>query len=358
MIKKYLPSIIVSIISLVLFSVNHLVIGIIGLIIAGAIAIYIYIKDKNTISQKEQQDFENIKVEIEKNNEQLKQENELIKQRSLIAQKKAADEEKAKLDAKIKQQEIEKQELENKRKENILKRIDEYNKELNSIPKTEIKLSDLKINNQAVSNMPEITFTKPRKNSSIFSFSEFVVIDTETSGLKLRDEILEVSAIKFCDFEPVEAFTTLIKPNKPITEEITSINGITNEMIKDAPKIKQVIPALDKFIGNSNILGHNLLFDLRFLYKYGYDVTAQKRKYFDTLSIAKSKLVKYDDDKFDRSLERDTVYDWDVDDYKLDTLCEHYGIVRNNAHRALSDCLATAKVFENLLRIEYELSED
>lgn len=242
------------------------------------------------------------------------------------------------------------------REERINKIKDEFNNQLAEIPKAEIKLSSDKINNNLVMDMPEIRFTKPRKNNSLYNFADFVVIDIETTGLRIQNEIVEVSAIRYVDFEPTEAFTTLIKPKKEIPANVSEINHITNEMVEDKPTIKQIIPALSEFIGKSTLLGHNLMFDLRFLYKYGYDFTSQKRKYIDTLDIAKSKLKKYDEYKEERAEENNRDYDWDVDDYKLDTLCEYYNIYRNNAHRSLSDCYATAQLFIKLLD-EYELGE-
>lgn len=231
------------------------------------------------------------------------------------------------------------------------KLIDQFNEELESIIKSDIQLSEVKIKNNTISDMPDIKITKPRKGMSLYQFAEFVVIDIETTGLKLTNKIIEVSAIRYEDFEPVQAFTTLLNPNTPIPKEVSQINNITDEMVADSPNFKQIIPALADFIGDSNLLGQNILFDLRFLYKYGYDFTTVNRKYYDTLECAKSKLKRYDQRK---DLNED-YYDFDVIDYKLDTLCEYYDILRNNSHRSLSDCLATAKVFKKILENEYEL---
>lgn len=101
------------------------------------------------------------------------------------------------------------------------------------------------------------------------------------------DSLLEVAAIKFEDWTPIEKFHTLINPGKHIPEEATQVNNITDDMVINSPKFSQVIESLDKFIGNSNIVGHNLPFDLKFLYRNGHDFLASKRKYYDTLEIAK-----------------------------------------------------------------------
>jgi len=222
----------------------------------------------------------------------------------------------------------------------IKNQTDSFADELEAIPKEEIELaakSDF-LNNNFVRDMDEIKISSPRNGSKKSLYGNFVVIDTETTGLKVTNDIIEVSAIRYFEFEPIASFTTLVKPSKEIPEEATEINGITDEMVADAPTIKQVMPALIDFIGKSNLLGYNITFDLKFLYKYGYDFFAQKnRKYYDCMTIARKKL--------------------DLYNYKLTTVCDYYDIYRTDAHRSLSDCYATAKVFIELLE-EYDLLED
>lgn len=222
-----------------------------------------------------------------------------------------------------------------------------FENELDSIPKYDIKLSDAQLKKNNVTDMDEITISKPRNGMKLSSLGDFVVIDTETTGLKVTSEIIELSAIKYSNFKPVSAFTTLLRPKKEIPPAATAVNNITNEMVADAPTINQILPSFIEFVGKSNLLGQNLKFDLRFLYKNGFVFQSQKRKYYDTLEIAKSKLKRY----------RDENHDYDVYDYKLETLCDFYGIKIKDAHRSLSDCYATAKLFINLLD-EYELRED
>lgn len=88
--------------------------------------------------------------------------------------------------------------------------------------------------------------------------SNFISVDIETCGLRVTMPILEVTAIKFADFKPVAAFTTLIDPGKAIPEDATRINGITDEMVKGAPSIWQIMPSLNAFVGGMPIVGHNL----------------------------------------------------------------------------------------------------
>ncbi len=205
-----------------------------------------------------------------------------------------------------------------------------FDKELSSIPLVNIKLSSKYIKTNYVKEMQEVVFNTPRVGSKYSGYGNFVVIDTETTGISVSNEIIEISAIKFENFKATAAFSTLINPKDPIPKEITDITQITNDMVKNSPTIYQVMPAFIEFVGGNDILGHNLRFDLEFVYKYGFKFQEVKRRYFDSLDIAKNKIK-------------------GLDNYKLTTLCNFYGIVRSNAHRSLSDCYATAKVYINLL---------
>ena len=73
----------------------------------------------------------------------------------------------------------------------------------------------------------------------------FTAVDTETTGLNAsQSEIIEISAIRFRDYKPVEAFTTLCAPKKGISAEAARINGITAEMVAGKPTFDKVASAL------------------------------------------------------------------------------------------------------------------
>ena len=93
-------------------------------------------------------------------------------------------------------------------------------------------------------------------------------------------------------------------------------------------------------------------FDLKFIVKHGVDLTASKRKYYDTLAIAPKTLKKLKE-TWDREYDcymPDYSADYDVEDYKLGTLCRYYGIQLSGAHRALADCYATGLLLECLAK--------
>ena len=173
------------------------------------------------------------------------------------------------------------------------------------------------------------------KQTNLEKLGQFTVIDTETTGLHCgQNQIVELTAIRFRDWKPVEIFTTLVNPGKPIPEDATRIHGITDEMVEDAPKIAEVIKDFDSFLGSDNLLGHNLPFDLGFLDMAGSEYFNTKRKYYDTLTLAK-------------------YLDLYVDNNKLTTLCDHFDIRDNaTAHRSASDALATGLLFEKLSNLK------
>ena len=162
----------------------------------------------------------------------------------------------------------------------------------------------------------------------------FVVFDLETTGLDLMTNgITEIGAVKIVDGKIVEQFTTLVKPDYRISEENFKITGISEEMVKDAPKISAVIPDFMKFIDGTILVAQNAEFDLKFIKRFAggeeYDV---KNKVMDTMELARAHLPQ---------LRR----------HDLATIAEHFGIVFHH-HRALSDAYCTAEAFIELMKIK------
>ena len=168
---------------------------------------------------------------------------------------------------------------------------------------------------------------------------DYVAFDLETTGLSLEtDQIIEIGALKVKDGKVVDRFMEFIKPDKPISSTITSITGITNEMVADARKTEMVIRDFTEFCEDDVLVGHNIMFDYKFckLYaqKCGY---AFEKKGIDTLKIAR---------KIHREFESKS----------LGALCEHYHITNQAAHRAYHDALATAKLYQCMAHY-YEVQE-
>ncbi len=155
-----------------------------------------------------------------------------------------------------------------------------------------------------------------------------VVFDLETTGLDAQNcEIIEIGAAKIENGAITQQFCCFVKPTTAIPQEITELTGITDDMVKDAEPIKNLIPDFYKFCENCVIIAHNLDFDYKFLYmagkKAGYDFNNAR---LDTLALARSAVK-------------------GLKNYKLKTLANHFNVSLENAHRAVHDATATAEVF-------------
>lgn len=162
--------------------------------------------------------------------------------------------------------------------------------------------------------------------------NRYVVVDIETTGTHfMRNEIIEIGAVLIENGKPVKRFNELVCPKEEISEYITSITHIDNEMVKDAPPIEEVMPRFLAFCEDVPLVGQNIiLFDYRMLKvaatKLGYPF---EKKGVDTLVIARKMLA-------------------DLPSRKLGSLCEYYGIDLENAHRAYDDAYATYEVYRHL----------
>ena len=156
---------------------------------------------------------------------------------------------------------------------------------------------------------------------------DFTAIDIETTGLSPdNDYIIEVAAVRFRNGHETESFSSLIKPPISIPIEATIVNNISDDMVRDALDIGTVMVRFIEFIGDDMLVGHNIAsFDLEFL----KNAICIDNGYSDTYKMVK--------------------YRWmDTPNKKLNTLCRYFGIVNEEAHRALSDCRAAGQLYLKL----------
>lgn len=94
-----------------------------------------------------------------------------------------------------------------------------------------------------------------------------IVLDFETTGLSplSGDRTIEVGAVKIEDGVVKERFQSLMNPGFRIGHFIEEYTGITNAMLRDAPRCGEVMRDLKAFIGEMPIVAHNCSFDRRFL---------------------------------------------------------------------------------------------
>ncbi|MBR3840128.1 MAG: 3'-5' exonuclease [Erysipelotrichales bacterium] len=167
--------------------------------------------------------------------------------------------------------------------------------------------------------------------------ANFVVIDIETTGLQPETcQIIEFAAIKVVDHKVVATYSELINPETSISPAITKLTGITNYMVKDKRTISEVAIDIHNFIGDSILLGQNVLFDIRFIYdnllrELG---VVLNNDYVDTMWLARYKLKK------------------NIPDAKLGTLSKYLDCPFDGQHhRALADCDVTFRVYEKLIKL-------
>ena len=167
--------------------------------------------------------------------------------------------------------------------------------------------------------------------------AEFTIFDTETTGLdpSSGDRIVEIAALRFKGKKKIASLETLVNPDRAISEAAFQVNRISQEMLKGAPSMKEVMPRFLDFIHGSCLCSYNAGFDLEFLNK---ELSLLKKPPLqniitvDILRMARRLLP---------GLER----------YALWFVSERLGIHQEQKHRALADVEMTWEVFSRLTGI-------
>lgn len=162
---------------------------------------------------------------------------------------------------------------------------------------------------------------------------DYVVFDLETTGTSCRsDQVVEISAIRVADNQAVEEFSSLVNPGCSIPYYATQVNGITDDMVADAPAFEPVLEDFLSFVGELPLVGHNIhTFDMNFIYRdcERFFGTLPGNDYVDTLALSRICLP-------------------GLRHHRLTDLAEYYGIETEGAHRALNDCRMNQQVYEFL----------
>jgi DNA polymerase III epsilon subunit family exonuclease len=171
------------------------------------------------------------------------------------------------------------------------------------------------------------------------SEATFVVVDLETSGAapSTGAGITEIGAVKVRGGVVIGEFETFVNPGVQISQFITELTGITDEMLSNAPTIAQVFPSFIEFLGpeTENVLvAHNAPFDVGFLKAAAthLDYPWPNHHVVDTARLARYVLTKDD-----------------VINCKLVTLAEFFGATTSPTHRALDDARATVDVLHGII---------
>ena len=160
----------------------------------------------------------------------------------------------------------------------------------------------------------------------------YCVFDLETTGFNPKlEKITEIAVCKVRNGEIIDEFSTFVNPEKSIPKNVQELTHITDDMVKDAPTIEEILPRFLEFTKDTILVAHNAKFDISFISHFAKELKLEfKPKVMDTLVIARELYTS-------------------VENHKLGTLAEFLGITLEGAHRAINDTRATAKVFLRML---------
>ena len=166
----------------------------------------------------------------------------------------------------------------------------------------------------------------------------FTVIDTETTGLDpATSQLIEITAIQYKNGKEVGKFTSLVNPHTPIPQKIQELTHITDEMVSDAPELKDVLQDFVKFVGKQPIIvGHYVNFDLNQIqHRLDQAGMADEKRRF---SLSKAICTKTLGQVVLPELKLHQISG------SLVALGKHLGIVNENPHRSESDVRTTGEV--------------
>lgn len=164
--------------------------------------------------------------------------------------------------------------------------------------------------------------------------TNWVVVDVETTGGSPAHghRIIEIAAVEVAGGEIVGEYSSLVNPGRPIPRMITSLTGIANDMVVDAPTFEEIAPRVTDVLGGRVFVAHNASFDWRFVCSElerctGQTLTGNR---LCTLRLARRLLP-------------------NLPSRSLGALADYHGIAMDTHHRALDDAVATARLLVSFL---------
>lgn len=161
----------------------------------------------------------------------------------------------------------------------------------------------------------------------------YTIVDIETTGNGIKgNKITEISIFKYDGYEVVDEYTSLVNPECEISYFITSLTGIDNHMVRDAPTIDQIADKILAFTKDTIFVAHSVNFDYNVI-KNEFAIINREfvRKKLCTVRLSRKLIPGYNS-------------------YSLGKLCSSLGIPLTDRHRARGDAHATTLLFHKLLR--------
>ena len=172
--------------------------------------------------------------------------------------------------------------------------------------------------------------TSDTQEDIILKDAKYVVFDIETTGLSAtRDQIIEIGAVKIEGGAVVERYQTFIHVDEPLSSTTTNLTSITDDMLKDAPRIEDELPKFLKFIEGSILVAHNALFDVGHIRE---NAQALGLPFDDSLVIDTLNLARY---YYNEQLKR----------FNLKAVAKLFKVKQEMHHRAEDDAFVTAQIW-------------
>ena len=167
----------------------------------------------------------------------------------------------------------------------------------------------------------------------------YVVFDLETTGFSPKnDAIIEIGAVKIKNGVIIDNFSEFVNPRRAIPYKITELTGITEDMVRDAQSIHDVLPRFLEFIGDAVVVAHNASFDCSFISKNSNDLGLEfSPTVVDTVQVCRFLYP-------------------ELKSVKLNIVAKHLGVKLESHHRAVDDAKATADILiECIKKIKEDL---
>ena len=176
---------------------------------------------------------------------------------------------------------------------------------------------------------------RDRFNSYLANAGDYVILDTETTGFKADDEVIELGII---GMDGQTRYSSLFKPKKTIPGEVIKIHGITNEAVADAPGFLEALPEIMEALKDKKVLVYNARFDVKML-----NQTAKIHGAPSLLSLQDTRCVMEDYAYFHGQY---SDYHKSYRPVKLQTACQLHQIGTVQDHRATGDCFMTLALIQ------------
>lgn len=167
---------------------------------------------------------------------------------------------------------------------------------------------------------------------------DYVVVDTETTGLQLSqgDKVISITGIRISRgrIQSADIFNTLVNPGRSIPPESVEIHHIEDHMVAGAPSMNEVYPQFAEYVGDSILVAHNAAFDKKCL----------------DLAAAEAGLPQIDNPILD-TLFLSYALHQEIEGHSLEAIAERMGVTIEGRHTSLGDARATAHIFLGLLSL-------